>query len=919
MRRWLASALIIIICLSAVILVDQDLRRQTLNHNQQVLDDRVPGRVLSPDPMIRAFIWVAGVLLMFAALVLVNRRSQAARDQAMIIGSRIQALREETRRLGQDLQSQLSRPEQHQDRDQQHLQMLKELVPVGLFCTDAQGKFTYVNRRWCELTGLSAKQAAGDGWLRAIDSRDRERVRDGWRQAVSSGAPYSSECRFHHTQGGISWTLIQAIPEQDETGRCSAYVGTNTDISRLKEAEEHLRESKMELQMILQDMQDTFYRTDEKGYLVRLSPSIEKLLGYAVTELLGKPVIRLCHDARDCRRLIALMKEEGGNIRDYEIRLQHQDGTVSWVAINAHYYRDAHDRIIGIEGTARDINNRKKIEAQMYKLSSALQQSADAAMISDPQGIIEYVNPAFEKMTGYHRDELIGKKTNIFKSGRQGSRFYRKLWQTILNGKVYREIFVNHRKDGSAYYEEKTITPLKDECGVITHFVATGKDVTSRVHKHKRLRFMAHHDVLTELPNRASFLGILKKSIDRASIHRRHVAVMFLDMDCFKDINDTLGHDAGDQVLKAYAHRLQGAVREVDVVARLGGDEFAILLDDMADVNNISRIAAKIISALSPPVVVDGREILLTVSIGISIFPEDGGDVQSLLKNADIAMYRAKDLGKNSFQFYSADLRAKALERMTMEGSLRQALENGEFLMHYQPQLNIQTNQIFGAEALLRWQHPELGLLSPGDFIPLLEESGLIAPVGEWVLEQVFSQTRSWHDSGFSSLRMAVNLSNRQFNDPEFIHTVERLIKITGVNPRMLELELTESAIMRNTRAANAALDCLDEMGVRFSIDDFGTGYSSLSYLKRFPIDTLKIDRVFVHDVTTNPDDAAIVSAIIGMAHNMHLHVIAEGVENPGQLDFLREHHCDAIQGYLFSQPLLPDSMTRLLREKFGQ
>ena len=916
MRRWLASSAIIIVCLSVVFLIDQDLRRQVVSQNRQLSAIGIADRVSAPDPVIRGFIWGAGILLMCAGLVLVNRRSRAAREQTVIIGNRVQALREETKRLGQEIKSRLSQPEQVQDNDSQHLQMLKRIVPVGLFYTDSKGALNYVNPRWCELSGLSAEQAMGVGWLQALDSRDRERVRREWLQAVHAGLPYHTECRFRNKLGEVSWTLIQAVPELDETGGHRGYVGTNTNITRLKEAEERIRWSEAELQIILRDMQDTFYRTDAQGHLVRISPSVEKLLGYAVEELLGKSVILLCHDVRDCRRLLSLMKEKGGNIRDYEIRLQHKNGAVSWVAINAHYYCDAHGRPIGIEGTARDINSRKKIEAQMYKLSSALQQSADAAMITDPQGIIEYVNPAFEKMTGYRQDELIGKRTNIFRSGKQGAGFYRQLWQTILNGKVYREVFVNHRKDGNAYYEEKTITPLKDERGVITHFVATGKDVTSRVHKHKRLRFMAHHDVLTELPNRASFMVILKKSIARAHLHSRHVAVMFLDMDCFKDINDSLGHDAGDQLLKAYALRLQGAVREVDIVARLGGDEFAILLDDMADVNNISHIASKIVTAISPPVVVEGREILLTVSIGISIFPEDGGNAQELLKNADIAMYRAKDLGKNSFQFYSADLRAKALERMTMEGSLRQALDNGEFLMHYQPQLDIKSNQVFGAEALLRWQHPELGLLSPGDFIPLLEESGLIASVGEWVLEQVFFQTRSWHDAGFTSLRMAVNLSNRQFNDPGFIHTVERLIESTGVNPRMLELELTESAIMRNTRAANVALDCLDEMGVRFSIDDFGTGYSSLAYLKRFPIDTLKIDRVFVHDVTTNPDDAAIVSAIIGMAHNMHLHVIAEGVENLGQLNFLRDHHCDAIQGYLFSQPLLPESLTRLLREK---
>ncbi len=490
------------------------------------------------------------------------------------------------------------------------------------------------------------------------------------------------------------------------------------------------------------------------------------------------------------------------------------------------------------------------------------------------------------------------------------------MWETITAGESYSNIFINRRKDGSLYYEEKTITPIKDQSGTITHYVSTGKDISERIRVHEHLQHMAHHDALTDLPNRSLFLDRLQQSLNRARWHDRLVAVMFMDLDRFKIINDTLGHNIGDQLLLQLSQRLNKTVRDGDTIARFGGDEFAILLDDIDSDSHISSLAQKMLDTLAVPFKINKQELFVTASIGVSIFPNDGDDSETLLRNADVAMYRAKDLGKNNYQFHSDDLSARIFERMTLETHLRHALERDEFILYYQPQIDARTQNISGVEALLRWQHPELGLVTPNNIVPLLEETGLIEQVGHWVLETACRQSRVWHDAGWSYLHMSVNISSRQFNNTDFIPSLHDIINQTEINPEFLELELTESMLMRNASTTVNALHSLSGLGVRFAIDDFGTGYSSLTYLRRFPIDTIKIDRSFIHDVTDNPDDAAIASAIIVMAQSLSLNVIAEGVENQEQLDFLTSRNCYYLQGNFFSRPLPAEELTQLLEKQ---
>lgn len=426
---------------------------------------------------------------------------------------------------------------------------------------------------------------------------------------------------------------------------------------------------------------------------------------------------------------------------------------------------------------------------------------------------------------------------------------------------------------------------------------------------------LANYDRLTKLPNRDLCQDRLRQAIAQAARQNTLVALLFFDLDRFKVINETLGHAHGDQLLQHVAQRMKSSLRETDTVGRLGGDEFVVILTGLTDTSDAARVAQNILNTLVRPITLDDHEVFVTTSIGISLYPNDAKDVESLTQNADTAMYRAKEQGRNHYQFYTLDMNARALERLNLENDLRHALERDEFLLHYQPQLDLSSQQIVGFEALLRWDHTDLGFISPVDFIPIAEETGLIMPIGEWVLNAACQQAKQWQDQGFKNANIAVNLSNRQFAQENVLETVTKALDSAGLDPSHLELEITESCVMVNPEEAIVVLRQLNDMGVRISIDDFGTGYSSLSYLKRFPLDTLKIDRSFVNDITDDPDSAVIVEAILAMAHSLRLNVVAEGVETREQMAFLEAHDCDMIQGYLLSKPLpAKDAAERFLK-----
>ncbi|MEP9412443.1 MAG: EAL domain-containing protein [Candidatus Brocadia sp.] len=556
------------------------------------------------------------------------------------------------------------------------------------------------------------------------------------------------------------------------------------------------------------------------------------------------------------------------------------------------------------------------IDQQQLRLQSiAMASVANAVFITNCEGHIKWVNNAFTSLSGYRAEEVTGKTPRLFKSGKHDISFYRQVWQTILAGKVWRGEIVNRHKDGSLYTVNQTITPLLDTRGKVCHFVAIHEDISEKKEAEERILYMAHYDALTNLPNRVLFRDHLELELAHAHRNGRMVAVMFLDLDRFKIINDTLGHVFGDQLLKVVAERLRACVREGDTVSRLGGDEFTFIIPDIVQPQDAVLIAQKILNVMSRSFQVEGREVHVTPSIGIAMYPSDATDADSLIKKADTAMYHAKEQGKNSFKFYRDDMDIDNFERLTLENGLRKALEKRELLVYYQPLIDQNTGQIISMEALTRWQHPELGMICPAKFIPVAEETGLIIPIGEWVLLTACAQTRAWHDAGFHTLRVTVNLSARQFKQQNLISMITQALQETGLDPHYLELELTEGIVMQNDAAILSALRELKSMGIHLSIDDFGTQYSSLGYLKRFPIDTLKIDRSFVHDITTNPDDAAIVTAIIAIAESLKLKVVAEGVENKEQAAFLHKLRCNNIQGYVYSHPLPPGDIEHLLQK----
>jgi diguanylate cyclase (GGDEF)-like protein len=443
-------------------------------------------------------------------------------------------------------------------------------------------------------------------------------------------------------------------------------------------------------------------------------------------------------------------------------------------------------------------------------------------------------------------------------------------------------------------------------------------DITARKESDERIRYLATHDGLTTLPNRVMFSQLLSVAIQTARRYQRNFAVLFIDLDRFKTVNDTLGHEAGDKLLQEIATRLTGCLRASDVVARLGGDEFVVLVQEVNETEEVGMVARKILSAVLQPVVISGQECRVTGSIGICMYPDGGQDEQSLMKNADIAMYLAKEEGKNNFQFYSPNIKIESLERLTLETSLRRALERGEFFLHYQAKLEFKTNRITGVEALLRWQHPDLGMVGPTRFIPIAEETGLIVPIGRWVLQTACAQNVAWQREGLPPVCMAVNLSARQFVDENFLKDITAALEGSGMNPELLELELTESMVMQNPERAAKLLAAIKRLGVRIAIDDFGVGYSSLAQIKRFPIDTLKVDRSFIRDLAENAEDRAITEAIIAMGKTLSLTVVAEGVETQEQQAFLSEHACDEMQGYYFSKPIAHDEFGNLLREHFA-
>jgi diguanylate cyclase (GGDEF)-like protein/PAS domain S-box-containing protein len=589
-------------------------------------------------------------------------------------------------------------------------------------------------------------------------------------------------------------------------------------------------------------------------------------------------------------------------------------------------HRELESRVVERTGTLQDINSvlvkeilsHKKTGEQLHVAANAIENAAEGVMICDADERIVSVNKAFTRITGYDPEEVLGKIPDALIADEQASSLRFEISKTVLEQGHWKGELWSRNKKGDSYLEERSVSAVKDAGGRIVNYIILFSDVTKQKEDERRLQFLAHHDSLTGLANRTMFQLRCEETLLRASRKSAKAAVMFIDLDHFKTVNDSLGHAYGDDLLRGVAARVQECVRKTDFVARLGGDEFTVLLNEVTDSGDVALIAKKILDRLSACFTIAGHEIYVSASIGISYYPDDGQNAASLIKNADAAMYAAKEQGRSNYQFFSAEMNAQALEALMMASSLRLAIERDELVLEYQPRIDLGDGAVKGVEALVRWNHPNLGRIMPGQFIGIAEKTGLIDSIGHWVLRTACEQMIAWQRSGLSPLRVAVNLSARQFRQPELTEGVAAILQDTGLVAEALELEVTESLVMHDPQRAAVILERLKEMGVAIAIDDFGTGYSSLSYLKRFPIDFIKIDQSFIRGIPLEAEDVGITRAIIAMAKTLGVRLIAEGVDNYEQLAFLKKEGCDEVQGYLISRPIPGNAMRRFL-ETFAE
>ena len=700
-------------------------------------------------------------------------------------------------------------------------------------------------------------------------------------------------------------------------------------VSERKAAQDALRNSEARFRAMSDASPLGIFVSDAQGSCVYSNAAYHKISGLTFEQTLGMNWSMAIHP-EDRQRVHAEWRDaaQGQERFQSEVRCLREDGSVVWTRLNSAAMRDGRTSHGHVQ-TVEDITERKSTELVLRAAEEALFEEkeraqvtlnsiGDAVLTTDLLGNVTYLNLAAEAMTGWSREDALGQPfSEVFKiidgTTRQAAAnpAQRAIDEDRTVGLATECVLV--RRDGLESAIEDSASPIHNRDGRVAGAVVVFHDVSQSRAMALKMSHLAQHDFLTGLPNRVLLTERLSHAIGMAHRHHKRVALLFLDLDYFKHINDSLGHAIGDQLLQAVAERLAACVRATDTVCRQGGDEFVILLTEIEQPQDAAHVAEKLRAAFAVPQLVDGHEFHVSSSMGISVYPDDGIDADTVMQNADTAMYHAKASGRNNYQFFRADMNTRAVRRLFVESSLRRALKQGEFLLYYQPKIDLASGAITGAEALIRWLDPDLGLVYPGQFVSIAEECGLIVPIGRWVLREACRQVQAWLNSGLCAVPVAVNISAVEFRHKSFLEGVGLILKETGLAPRYLELELTESNLMHDAESSASLLDALKAMGAQLAIDDFGTGYSSLSYLKRFPIDTLKIDQSFVRDIATDADDATIVSAVIGMGRNLSKRVVAEGVETHEQLAFLRTQQCDEGQGFQFSHPLPAEDFALLL------
>jgi len=818
---------------------------------------------------------------------------------------------------------------------------LLEAAPDAMVVVDQAGEIVLLNVQAekqfgyhrDELIGQPVTNIIPEGFAERLIADDLRSAEDALAQQIGTGIELSAR-----RKDGTAFPIEIMLSPLESAGVILVTAAIR-DITARKDAETHLAQSEGRYRGLLEAAPDAMIVVNQAGEIVLLNVQAEKQLGYRRDELLGQPVTNIipegfaerliADDLRSAEDALAQQIDTG-----IELTALRKDGTEFPIEIMLSPLESAEGVLV--TAAIRDITARKDSEGRYRGL---LEAAPDAMVVVNQAGEIVLLNVQAEKQFGYRRDELLGQRvTNIIPEG-----FAARLIADDLRSAadaLAQQIgtgieLIARRKDGSEFPIEIMLSPLDSAEGTLV--TAAIRDITVRNEAEEHLaqkvdelsrsvsaaRAMslemvhaAQHDFLTGLPNRMLLNDRISQAIVLAPRHSQQVAVLFLDLDGFKHINDSLGHSVGDKLLQSIATRLVGCVRLSDTVSRQGGDEFVVLLSEAEQWEDVDTVARRILQAVAEVHLVDKRDLHITASIGISIYPDDGGDAETLIKNADTAMYQAKEEGRQSYKFFKPAMNVRAVERQSIEAGLRRALKRNEFVLHYQPKVDLATGLISGAEALVRWNHPTRGLVRPAQFIPIAEDSGLILPIGNWVLREACAQARAWQDAGLPVTTMAVNVSAMQLRDKDFLIGLFAILRETGLDARSLELELTESVLMKQPDSTAAILQTVRERGVQVALDDFGTGYSSLSYLRKYPIDALKIDQSFVSHIDAAGDDASIVTAVISMARSLNLRVVAEGVETSEQLAFLQTHRCDQAQGYLFSKPVPPQNFAKLLRRK---
>jgi len=798
-----------------------------------------------------------------------------------------------------------------------------ESIQEGYFELDLAGNYTFANGANGRFLGYTKEELVGMNFRQHTDEENAKKLYQPYRELYRTGKPIETlEVESIRKDGTkvIYETSVSLI--RDSEGKPIGFRGVSRDATDRNKMEEALRQSEERYRTILDEMEDGYFEVDLAGNYLFVNDANCRNIGYTREELIGTTFRgQMAKEEYDkVYKAFSNIYITGKPERGIAYKAIRKDGITGTGEIAGFPLKNKKGEVIGFRGMARDITERKQMEEALRqseeRYRTIIEEMEEWYFETDLAGNITFSNDVFANVLRYSQKELTGLNFRSFIKKEESDSVYRLFNQVFKTGESTKNFpyeFIS--TDGIVISAEFSIFPKRDKEGKVCGFKGIGHDITARKRMEEEIQYQATHDALTGLPNRLMFSQLLNHAIQSAKRYQRQFAVFFIDLDRFKTINDTLGHEAGDQLLQEIAMRLKQTLRTVDVVARLGGDEFVILIEELSDLSQVETVAGKILSAVIKPVNLMNEECRITASIGISVFPKDAEDEQSLLKNADIAMYLAKEEGKNNYQFYSEDIQSKSLEHLSIETNLRFALERNELSLHYQAKLDFKTNAITGVEALLRWQNPSLGSVTPTQFIPVAEESGLIIPIGRWILRTACAQNAAWQQQGLPPVCMAVNLSLRQLTDNNLIDDIRTALNDSGMAPNLLELEITESMVMHNPTRMIAVLAKIKNLGVRLAIDDFGTGYSSLAQIKHFPIDTLKVDRSFIRNIPQDAEDKAVTEAIIAMGKALSLTVVAEGVETVEHMNFLNDHSCDEMQGFYFSKPIAPEQFADLLRK----